>query len=563
MDGSSCVRNRDRSRPILRVKQGEVQGILEENVFGSHDYYSFKGIPFAAPPVGPLRFKDPEPPASWEDVRDASKCGEVSAQLYPPIPPLQPSLDKVVIGQEDCLYLNIYVPYNIYTKNGNPVMVWIHGGGYIFGTGNDSQDKPDYLMAKDVILVTISYRLGALGFLNLGHEEASGNQGLKDQVAALKWIKENIEVFSGDSNNITVFGVSAGSICTHLLTLSSLSKDLFHKAILQSGVSTCDWAMMNLPGDNPTANSFKLASKLGNDSTDPATVIKFLREKVSVDEIIQKQYEVLIPEEAFTRFVPFGPTIDDKAKKPFLPRPVSELLDNDNNIPIIVGHTSHEYIFFYTGLAAAPNALNTWYASLPLLVKNFKKAQGEITDSETINNLTTCVKRRYFNNVTNFTQKSIPSLIRFLSDEHFTRPIKDFVDRRRKTKQAPTYFYNFSYIGNQMTLAKAMGNTLTALGASHTDDLAYLFYEPICKNNDPNGKDPPAIGTNDRKILEILTRMWTNFAKTGDPTSVLDKYVTTTWRPATANNFHRLNIGDVTVQLAHISNCERVEEWEI
>lgn len=204
-------------RPIVTVKQGKLQGIFEENVLGFH-YLSFKGIPFAAPPVGELRFKDPEPPAPWEGIRDASKnAGDVCAQL-------EQSSGQAVIGSEDCLYLNIYIPYNVYRTRGNPVMVWIHGGAYLIGSGNDTHKRPDYLMAKDVILVSINYRLGALGFLNLNHEVASGNQGLKDQVAALKWIKENIEIFGGDSNNITVFGVSAGSACTHFLTLSPLSK---------------------------------------------------------------------------------------------------------------------------------------------------------------------------------------------------------------------------------------------------------------------------------------------------------------------------------------------------
>ncbi|XP_011695698.1 PREDICTED: liver carboxylesterase-like [Wasmannia auropunctata] len=115
MDSSSSVTNRDRLKPILRVKQEKVQRTLETNVLSSHSYYSFKGIPFAAPPVGPLRFKDPAPPASWEGVRDASKCGKVSAQLYPSIQALQPSLTSMVIGSEDCLYLNIYIPCNIYS----------------------------------------------------------------------------------------------------------------------------------------------------------------------------------------------------------------------------------------------------------------------------------------------------------------------------------------------------------------------------------------------------------------------------------------------------------------
>ncbi|XP_018339347.1 PREDICTED: esterase E4-like [Trachymyrmex septentrionalis] len=526
-------------RPIVTVKQGKLQGIFEENVLGSR-YLSFKGIPFAAPPMHGLRFKDPEPPAHWEGIRDASKnAGDICAQMN--------EMTGEVIGGEDCLYLNIYVPDDIYRKTGNPVMVWIHGGGYLWGSGNDTNVRPDYLLTKGVILVAISYRLGAFGFLNLGHEVASGNQGLKDQVAALKWIKKNIDVFGGDPNNITVFGVSAGSTSTHLLTLSPLSKGLFQKAILQSGVATCDWATIR---NQPEANSFKLASKLGNDSKDPKTIVEFLRTK-SFAEIVQAQYTVLTPEMARTLFVPFGPTIDDKAKTPFLPCPLSQLLDGGNNIPIMIGATSDEYIFFLRDISE--NNLKTMYADLPLFVENFTNSKN----SSKIERLTKQVKEKYFNDKSEFTADSIPSIIRFLSDLHFNIPIEDFVDMRRKRKHAPTYFYKFSYIGDQMTLTKVLGNKLT--GTSHTDDMSYLFYQPSCKANNPA---PPAINTKDRKILEILTTMWTNFAKTGHPTPVLDQYVTTSWTPATVNFFNYLDIND-DLQLLTITNYDNTLAKEV
>ncbi|KAG5329467.1 ESTE Esterase, partial [Acromyrmex charruanus] len=526
-------------KPIVTVKQGKLQGIFEENVLGSR-YLSFKGIPFAAPPIHGLRFKDPVPPARWEGIRDAStNAGDVCAQLN--------ESTGEIIGSEDCLYLNIYIPEDIYQKTENPVMVYIHGGGYLWGSGNDTYIRPDYLLAKGVILVAISYRLGAFGFLNLGHEIASGNQGMKDQIAALKWIKENIEVFGGDPNNVTVFGVSAGSTSTHFLTLSPLSKGLFHKAILQSGVVTCDWAMIR---NDPEANSFKLASELGNNSKNPKTVVEFLRTK-SFEEIVQAQYKVLTPEIARTLFVPFGPTIDDKAKTPFLPCPISQLLYEGNNIPIMIGATSDEFIFFLRN--TSEETLKTLYTDLPLCMKNFTNSQN----SQKITHLTKRVKEKYFNNQSEFTVESIPSIIRFLSDLHFNIPIEDFVDMRRKRKQAPTYMYKFSYIGDQMTLTKLFGNKLT--GVSHTDDMSYLFYQPPCKANDPA---PPAVNTRDRKILEILTTMWTNFAKKGHPTPVLDQYVTTSWIPATANVFNYLDISD-DLQLLTITNYDNTLAKEV
>ncbi|XP_011630754.1 esterase E4-like [Pogonomyrmex barbatus] len=424
---------------------------------------------------------------------------------------------------------------------GNPVMVWIHGGAYLEGNGNDAHYRPDYLMTKDVILVSINYRLGALGFLNLGHKVANGNQGLKDQIAALKWIKENIEAFGGDSNNITVFGASAGGSSAHFLMLSPLSKGLFQKAILQSGMSTCDWAIIK----HSVAKAFKLASILGTNSKDPEEVVRFLQGK-SAAEIVKAQYTVLTPEEVRIIFMPFGPSINDKAEKSVLPHPVSELINDDNNIPIMIGNSSYEYIFFLKDISQP--TLNIMYADIPRYMENFINSQ----DSEKITQLTDRVKQHYFHN-NPFTEENIPSIIQWLSDIHFKLPVKDFVNKRRKKDQASTYFYEFSYVGSQKTPTKLMHendtiNNLTSIGASHIDELAYLFYLPNCKTD-----DPPARDTKDRKILEILTKMWTNFAKTGNPTPVLDQYVTTTWLPATKDTFNCLNIGDT---LQHVTVSE-------
>ncbi|XP_039306920.1 esterase E4 isoform X2 [Solenopsis invicta] len=422
-------------------------------------------------------------------------------------------------------------------------MVWIHGGAYLVGSGNDSHKQPDYLMSKDIILVSINYRLGALGFLNLGHEIASGNQGLKDQVAALKWIKENIKVFGGDSNNITVFGVSAGSTCTHLLTLSPLSKGLFHKAILQSGTVTCDWAMIR---NQPEVSSFKLASVLGNDSKDPKKVFELLQTLPAV-EIVKAQYKVLTPEKSRTFNIPFGPTIDDKARRPFLSSSIAQILDDDNNIPIMVGFTSHEYIMFLKD--TSEKTLKTMYEDLPRHIENFLNSQNQ----KKIIEVTERVKQQYFHNKP-FTEENIPSIIRCLSDIHFNIPTKDFVNKRRKKKQALTFFYQFSYVGNQMTQTRLTENKWTTIGASHVDDMPYLFYLPKCKIDDP---EPPAIGTKDREILEILTRMWTNFAKIGNPTPVLDEYITTIWLPATPDTFNYLDIGD-TPQLLTVTEYNSI-----
>ncbi|XP_029169678.1 esterase E4-like isoform X1 [Nylanderia fulva] len=459
-------------RPVVTVKQGKLQGIFEDNVLGSR-YLAFKGIPFAAPPLGDLRFKDPEPPASWEGIRDASKnAGDVSVQLQ-----TLPTL--AIIGSEDCLYLNVYIPYNLYRTSRNPIMVWIHGGAYLMGNGNDTAVRPDYLMAKDVILVSINYRVGALG--------------------------------------------------------------LFNKVILQSGIATCLWAQV----EEAEASAFELASMLGNDSKDPVEVVNFLK-TIPAHKIVGQQFQVLISEKSRITKIPFGPTIDEKAKEPFLPCPISQLLDDDSDIPIIVGYTSHEYIMFLNDISE--EVLKTKFANLDPFIKVFTK------DPEKITQLTEQVKQHYFHNKP-ITKESIPSIVQWMSDLYFCIPVNNFVNDQRKKKKAPIYLYNFSYVGNEMTSTKLMlNNDLPMIGASHTDDVTYLLYKPKCKVDNPK---PPAIGTKDREVLEVLTKMWTNFAKTGNPTPIVDEHVTTIWLPATADSFNYLDI-DSTPKLLTITDYNNI-----
>ena len=198
----------------------------------------FAGIPFAAPPVGDLRFRAPAPVEPWD--------GERSAESFGPICPQNPSMMDALFGgdserwDEDCLYLNVWTP-DVETETPLPVMVWIHGGGFEMGSGSSPLYDGTRFAHSGVVLVTINYRLGALGFLELGHLDpalaGSGNAGLLDQIAALEWVRDNIGAFGGDAANVTVFGQSAGSMSISLLMSSPRATGLFHRAIAQSGAA--------------------------------------------------------------------------------------------------------------------------------------------------------------------------------------------------------------------------------------------------------------------------------------------------------------------------------------
>ena len=215
--------------PTVRTQSGEVQGIAERGVC------AFKGIPYAAPPVGPLRWKEPQPATNWQGVRSANKFGNACIQT--------PGLSEANGGSpgtlsEDCLYLNVWSP-KIDSFARLPVMVWIHGGAYIFGSGSLDIYNGAPLATKGTVVVTINYRLGQLGFFAhpaLERESPGGpaNFGLLDQIAALRWVQNNIQQFGGDSRNITIFGQSAGAKSVMALLASPLARGLFHKGIAMS-----------------------------------------------------------------------------------------------------------------------------------------------------------------------------------------------------------------------------------------------------------------------------------------------------------------------------------------
>lgn len=198
----------------------------------------FAGIPFAAPPTGDRRFRPPEPPEPWRDVRDGTTFGATSLQNASPLTSMLGEDEEPI--SEDCLFCNVYTPALDDARR--PVLFWIHGGGFFMGSGSGPMyDGSNLVRRGDVVVVTCNYRLGALGFLYLDDLDAtragSGNLGILDQVAALEWVRDNIAAFGGDPDNVTVFGESAGAMSVGTLLGMPAARGLFHKAILQSGAA--------------------------------------------------------------------------------------------------------------------------------------------------------------------------------------------------------------------------------------------------------------------------------------------------------------------------------------
>ncbi|MCQ2203538.1 MAG: carboxylesterase family protein [Bacteroidales bacterium] len=237
---SCCTEPKQLENPVLNIEGGQVQGVFADD---HQDVYVYRGIPYAAPPIGELRWKEPQPVVAWEGVKIADKFGHPGYQSvhYPGGYTTEWGYGDEAPQSEDCLYLNVYTKAPGKVDKKLPVALWIHGGGYREGWGSEPEFDGQEWANKDVVLVTINYRLGIFGFLTHPALDAesphgvSGNYGILDQIEALKWIRKNIEQFGGDPDNVTIFGQSAGAGSVKTVCESPLARGYFHKAVIMSG----------------------------------------------------------------------------------------------------------------------------------------------------------------------------------------------------------------------------------------------------------------------------------------------------------------------------------------
>ena len=279
--------------PLVRVESGELQGVVDDGVA------SFKGIPFAAPPVGDLRWRPPQPAAPWTGARQAAEFGADCMQRRFGPPPAA-GAPAAPVPSEDCLFLNVWRPASATPGAKLPVMVWIHGGGFVFGSGAFPMTSGVQFAKQGIVLVTFNYRLGRFGFFAfpaLSRErpdETKGNYAYMDQIAALQWVKRNIAAFGGDPGNVTIFGESAGGVSVHSLLASPQARGLFHKAIVESGGAR-DGVLTARPlrGDGVDPNypvsgetiGVNFARSMGIEGTDQAALASL--RALSADQVLQ------------------------------------------------------------------------------------------------------------------------------------------------------------------------------------------------------------------------------------------------------------------------------------
>ncbi|KAK7869853.1 hypothetical protein R5R35_006664 [Gryllus longicercus] len=525
----------------VRVAEGLLRGRRVESKAGG-TLWSFQGIRYARAPVGPLRFKDAQAPESWEGVRDAFEEGDCCAQFN--------FMKNKFEGSDDCLFMNVYTRHLPARKDKPlPVMVFIHGGGFEVGSGEKDYCGPDYLVAEDVIMVSFNYRVGVLGFLFL--EEASpGNVGLKDQVAALRWVQKNIAAFGGDPGNVTLFGPSAGAVSVHLHTLSPMSKGLFHRVIACSGAALNPWAHQT----EPAGTTRRLARAFGCTSDDPHTIVEFLR-GVDHKELVRLSHTDAAPEKDKARLLKFSfvPTPERVVPgvETFLPASAEQLMKDGchYDVPYMTGITEKEALMIlkfhdFRNEDVARELDANWNANI---LTELRLPTGGSKNAAALDAL-----RKFYMDGKPLSNDTIDGYIDMLSDLTFGEGIMNAIRNIVKKSTAPVFLYVFS-VDDQLNAIKAFMN-IDMPGASHGDDLGYILHIGFVPLDVP--EDSSAARTRRRMV-----RMLTNFAKTGDPTPEDDPLIGVRWKPYTKDEKNFLSIEN---QLQNRTDpfADRAAFWE-
>jgi len=479
------VSSAQQTNTVVQVESGLLQGVVENGIV------SYKGIPYAAPPVGALRWRPPQPVAPWAGVRQAAQFGADCMQGRFG-PPQAAGANAAPAPSEDCLFLNVWRPANARAGAKLPVMVWIHGGGFVGGSGSSPQTSGAQFAKQGVILVTFNYRLGRFGFFAhpaLSRErpsELKGNYAYMDQIAALQWVRRNIAAFGGDPGNVTIFGFSAGGVSVHSLIASPLARGLFHKAIAQSGGSRDsvltarpireDGADPNYPVSAETIG-IEFARSMGIEGTDQAALARL--RALTAEQVLrgasaqpgtpgQPGAPVQRPPSYETTPILDGRLITETAETAYKAK-------RQPRIPFMAGSNS------------ADTAGNRIRASTK---EQFFARFGKWSDQ---------AKVAYDPDGT----ADLATLIRLANDDFGQAEPARFAASAFAANGSPAYLYRFSYV--QTAMRERMRT-----GAPHGGEIGFVFGTLTA----PPGS---TLSPEDLAVSRMAQSYWVNFAKKGDP----------------------------------------------
>ncbi|CAH1998483.1 unnamed protein product [Acanthoscelides obtectus] len=463
--------------PIATTNYGQVRG-QTMSTYRNTTYYAYFGIPYAAPPVGRLRFQAPQPPSSWSGIRDAKTSDKICIQW----------LHNIGGETEDCLYLNVETPVAPGSSERLPVMVNIYGGGFLYGFAGRRPGGAGFLAEKGVVAVSFNYRVGPFGFLSTLDSSIRGNMGLKDQQMALRWIQQNIHNFGGDPAKVTLTGQSAGSASVTYHLLAPSSAGLFRAAIGQSGSALCEWAYHR----DPVSVVYGMASALDSRITTQNTTQQVL---LFLQSVPVQQIKALD-----RRFYIFAPVIDGE----MITAPMYDSVKNGkvNKVPLLIGINSEECI----GKAVRPDWFNRMRVMDPRPETFLPGGLAEHINTTMLSSVGALVRKFYCNG--NFTAH-LGQSAQYDSDNRFVRAIIKFAELY--SQHADVYFYHFSFQGQ---IFNNHINVDGVHGVGHGEDLRYL-YAPYANLD--------SFPWEDRVTVERYSTLFTNFAKYENPTPVPDE----------------------------------------
>uniref|UniRef100_A0A3B3D3U0 Carboxylic ester hydrolase n=1 Tax=Oryzias melastigma TaxID=30732 RepID=A0A3B3D3U0_ORYME len=452
---------------VVQTESGLVEGeSIRMSLFRTVDV--FKGVPFADVPG---KWEKPKPHPGWDGIMRATTYRERCLQVT--------LLQTKTQGSEDCLYLNIFVPQGLSLSTNLPVMIYLFGGAFLMGASDD-------VLADrgDVIVVTVNYRVGTLGFLSTGDDRLPGNYGLWDQHAAISWIRRNIAEFGGNPDNLTIFGQSAGAASVSFQMLSPYSRGLFRRAISQSGVALSPWALQR----NPIKVTKKIARKVGCLKTDVDEMVTCLKMSDPVELTLAGKIDVLLI---------LGKVIDGD----FIPSEPSELFHNAAQFDYLAGINSMDGHFFAGVDVPSINqgAGNTTAEHVEGLLAGLTKEKGDAAIPSAFS-----VYSVHWGSFppSDVVKKTVTDIE---TDFLFLVPTQEALQLHANySSGARTY----SYLFNMKTRIPGFPQWVEA---NHAEDLQYLFGKPFAT--------PLDYAPRHRDLSQYMISYWSNFARTGDPNS--------------------------------------------
>ncbi|XP_054276330.1 venom carboxylesterase-6-like [Macrosteles quadrilineatus] len=494
--------------PVVQVDQGALQGVEDQTTLGKK-IYKFVGVPYAKPPVGKNRFEEPKPAEKWQGIYPATQHSSVCLQHM-----LNYDSPDLITGEEDCLYLNIYIPALSNSSN-LPVVVYFHGGAFMYGTGHIF--TPHFILDRfDFVYVSVNYRLGPFGFLSTEDEIVPGNNGLKDQALALKWVNQNIAAFGGNKDDVTVSGLSAGGASVHLHYLSPQTTGLFQKGISMSGCALNPWVL----AEKSAEKAKQLALSVGCPIDTSKQMINCLKRRPG--RKILAQLKSLFWPWGTLPFSPFGVVVETSGKNPYLSEHPLKLISEGKvaDLPWLTSITKDEGLYPAARFIDREELLNelndNWNQIVPhILDFNFTIPSADI------NSVSDKIRQFYFKG----DQVSIQNrnkLVELIGDRLFNVDMEKASRLQAEVNQSPVYFYEFAYQG-KYSISIFISKLNVTYGVSHGDDLIYILNRPILT---------PLEIQEDKEVMMKMTEIWASFIQSGKP-SIGEDVV---WEPVLRNS---------------------------